>query len=85
MHPTICHPFVTAGVEEEFHIVDLATRRLTAQAGKLMELLPDGSFSWELQGSVLEANSRPWASLTDLAQDIAACGVLPSPPPNPLA
>jgi glutamate---cysteine ligase / carboxylate-amine ligase len=72
MHPTIRHPIVTAGVEEEFHIVDLATRRLTDQAGKLMERLPDGSFSWELQRSVLEANSRPWARLTDLAEDLAA-------------
>jgi glutamate---cysteine ligase / carboxylate-amine ligase len=72
MHPAIDHQIVTAGVEEEFHIVDLATRRLAAQADKLMERLPDGSFSWELQRSVLEANSRPWADLTDLAEDIAA-------------
>ena len=72
MQPTIHHQIVTAGVEEEFHIVDLATRRLTDQADKLMERLPDGSFSWELQRSVLEANSRPWAGLTDLAEDLAA-------------
>jgi glutamate---cysteine ligase / carboxylate-amine ligase len=72
MHPAIDQQIVTAGVEEEFHIVDLGTRRLAAQADKLMERLPDGSFSWELQRSVLEANSRPWADLTDLAEDIAA-------------
>jgi carboxylate-amine ligase len=72
MHPTIHHPIATAGVEEEFHIVDLATRRLTDQADKLMERLPGGSFSWELQRSVLEANSRPWAGLADLAEDLAA-------------
>jgi hypothetical protein len=31
------HPrLVAAGVEEEFHIVDLATRRLTGQADRLM-------------------------------------------------
>jgi glutamate---cysteine ligase / carboxylate-amine ligase len=72
MHPTIHHQTVTAGVEEEFHIVNLATRQVTDQADKLMERLPEGSFSWELQRSVLEANSRPWASLTDLAEDIAA-------------
>ena len=63
---------VAAGVEEEFHTVDLGTRRLTAQAGKLMEQLPAGRFGSELQRSVLEANSRPWARLTDLAGEIAA-------------
>jgi glutamate---cysteine ligase / carboxylate-amine ligase len=63
---------VAVGVEEEFHIVDLATRQLTGQAGRLMEQLPAGSFSWELQRSALEANSRPWADLTDLAADLAA-------------
>jgi gamma-glutamyl:cysteine ligase YbdK (ATP-grasp superfamily) len=68
MPATIHRQIVTVGVEEEFHIVDLATRQLTAQADKLMERLPDGSFSWELQGSVLEANSRPWAGLLDLAE-----------------
>jgi carboxylate-amine ligase len=63
---------VAAGVEEEFHIVDLATRRLTGQADRLMGELPADRFSWEMQRSVLEANSRPWAGLTELAGDIAA-------------
>jgi len=69
---SIIHQIAAAGVEEEFHTVDLATRRLTAQADRLMEQLPAGSFSLELQRSVLEANSRPWDGLTDLAEDIAA-------------
>jgi carboxylate-amine ligase len=60
------------GLEEEFHTVDLTTRRLTAHADRLMEQLPAGSFGSELQRSVLEANSRPWVGLTDLAEDIAA-------------
>ena len=66
------YPVVAAGVEEEFHIADLATRRLTAQADRLMGHLPAGSFSPELQRSVLEANSRPWVRLADLAADLAA-------------
>ena len=67
------HPeSVAVGVEEEFHAVDLATRRLTAQAGSLVEQLPAESFSFELQRSVLEANSRPHVRLADLAADIAA-------------
>jgi carboxylate-amine ligase len=72
MYPAIHDQIVAAGVEEEFHTVDLATRRLTAQADRLTEQLPAGSFSSELQRSVLEANSRPWVSLADLAGDIAA-------------
>jgi glutamate---cysteine ligase / carboxylate-amine ligase len=63
---------VAAGVEEEFHVVDLATRRLTARAGSLVEELPAGRFSSELQRSVLEANSRPHVRLADLAADVAA-------------
>ena len=66
------HPrLVAAGVEEEFHIVDLATRRLTGQADRLMGQLPADRFSWEMQRSVVEANSRPWAGLAELAGDIA--------------
>ena len=66
------HPrLVAAGVEEEFHIVDLATRRLTGQADRLMGQLPADRFSWEMQRSVVEANSRPWAGLAELAEDIA--------------
>jgi len=71
MHSAIQPRLVAAGVEEEFHIVDLATRRLTGRADKLMASLPAGRFSSEMQRSVLEANSRPWASLTELAEDIA--------------
>jgi carboxylate-amine ligase len=72
MYPAIHDQIVAAGVEEEFHTVDLATGQLTAQADRLTEQLPAGSFSSELQRSVLEANSRPWVSLADLAGDIAA-------------
>ena len=60
------------GVEEEFHTVDLTTRRLTAQAPSLIQRLPADSFGSELQWSVLEANSRPWVRLADLAEDVAA-------------
>ncbi len=63
---------VAVGVEEEFHTVDLKTRRLTAQADSLVEQLPTGRFSSELQQSVLEANSYPWVRLADLAEDVAA-------------
>jgi len=63
---------MAAGVQEEFHTVDLATRRLTARAGRLVEQLRADRFSSELQRSVLAANSRPRLRLADLAADIAA-------------
>ena len=71
MHSGVLPRLVTAGVEEEFHIIDLATRRLTGQADTLMRRLPADRFGWEMQRSVLEANSRPWSGLTELAEDIA--------------
>jgi glutamate---cysteine ligase / carboxylate-amine ligase len=71
MRSAIHSRLVAVGVEEEFHIVDLATRRLTGQADRLMGQLPADRFSWEMQRSVVEANSRPWASLAELAEDIA--------------
>ncbi|HTP15166.1 MAG TPA: carboxylate--amine ligase/circularly permuted type 2 ATP-grasp protein [Streptosporangiaceae bacterium] len=64
--------FVAAGVEEEFHTVDLKTRRLTARADSVLEQLPVERFGSELQRSVVEANSRPCVRLVDLAEDIAA-------------
>jgi YbdK family carboxylate-amine ligase len=71
MRSAVHSRLVAVGVEEEFHIVDLATRRLTGQADRLMGRLPAGRFSWEMQRSVVEANSRPWAGLAELAGDIA--------------
>ena len=71
MYSAILPRVAAAGVEEEFHIVDLATRRLTGQADKLTGRLPADRFSSEMQRSALEANSHPWVDLTDLAEDIA--------------
>ncbi|GII80493.1 hypothetical protein Sru01_54750 [Sphaerisporangium rufum] len=63
---------VAVGVEEEFHVVDLQTRRLVPRAGKLLEALPDDRFTQELQRSVVEANSRPYVRLEDLGHDLTA-------------
>src|ERR1700682_4052734 len=46
----------TLGVEEEFHLVDLKTRRLTARAPELLGELSD-SYVAELQRCVVEMNS----------------------------
>jgi glutamate---cysteine ligase / carboxylate-amine ligase len=63
---------VTVGVEEEFHIVCLRTRQLTAQADRLLRQLPADRFRSELHQTMIEANSRPHVRLADLAEDIAA-------------
>ena len=63
---------VAVGVEEEFHTVDLVTRRLTAKADSILEQLPAERFGSELQRCMVEANSRPCVRLWDLAEDIAA-------------
>ncbi|MCW2887613.1 MAG: glutamate---cysteine ligase / carboxylate-amine ligase [Streptosporangiaceae bacterium] len=64
--------FVAVGVEEEFHTVDLETRRLMPRADSLLQQLPADRFSGELQRSVVETNSRPFVRLIDLVEDLAA-------------
>ncbi|MCK2215187.1 glutamate--cysteine ligase [Actinomadura sp. ATCC 31491] len=61
---------LTVGVEEEFHIVDLRTRHLSTRSGPLLDILPKGRFSEELQRSTIEANSEPFARLEDLGKDL---------------
>ncbi|MCD0452997.1 carboxylate--amine ligase/circularly permuted type 2 ATP-grasp protein [Actinocorallia sp. API 0066] len=63
---------VVVGVEEEFHLVDLATRRLVPRADELLGRLRPDRFSSELQRSVVETNSRPFVSLVDLVEDLSA-------------
>lgn len=61
------------GVEEEFHLVDLRTWRLTARAPELLEILPaDGPYVAELQRCVIESNSGVHSSLAALRDDLAA-------------
>src|SRR5271170_2667206 len=55
----------TLGVEEEFHLVDLKTRRLTARAPELLAELSD-HYVAELQRCVVETNTRVVDSLDGL-------------------
>lgn len=64
--------FIAVGVEEEFHTVDLESRRLMPRADSLLEQLPADRFGGELQRSVVETNSRPFVRLIDLVEDLAA-------------
>lgn len=59
------------GVEEEFHLVDLRTWRLTARAPELLEILPvDGPYVAEMQRCVIESNSGVHTSLAGLRDDL---------------
>jgi glutamate---cysteine ligase / carboxylate-amine ligase len=57
------------GVEEEFHLVDLKTRRLTARAPELLRELSD-DFVAELQRCVVEINSGVAETLDGLRDDL---------------
>ncbi|MFC5815162.1 carboxylate-amine ligase [Nonomuraea harbinensis] len=61
---------IRVGVEEEFHVVSLDTRRLTGHADLLLEQLPPDRFTHELQRSMVESNSSPFLRLDDLARDL---------------
>lgn len=60
------------GVEEEFHVISLATRHLAGRADLLLEGLPPERFTHELQRSMVESNSDPFVRLEDLARDVGA-------------
>jgi carboxylate-amine ligase len=59
----------TLGVEEEFHLVDLRTRRLTARAPELLAELSD-TYVAELQRCVVEVNSGVVDTLEGLRADL---------------
>ena len=64
-----CEPPRTIGVEEEFHLVDLRTRRLTTRAPELLaKLSPD--YVAELQSCVVEMNSHVVDNLDALRADL---------------
>jgi carboxylate-amine ligase len=65
-------PLTALGVEEEFHIVDVRTRHLVSRSQPLLDLLPHECFTKELQCSAVEANSRPFLCLEELAHDLSA-------------
>ena len=58
------------GVEEEFHLVDLRTRRAVPAADALLAQLDGDSFAPELQRSLVEVNTLPCESLDELRADL---------------
>ena len=63
---------LTLGVEEELHVVDLATRELVPRAPEVLEQLDPGHFSAELHRSVVETNTPVTGTLDDLRAGIVA-------------
>lgn len=61
----------TIGLEEEFHVVDLTTRRLAARAPELLQVLSDGYVA-ELQSCVVESNGLVVSTLSELRADLRA-------------
>src|SRR4051812_11441898 len=60
----------TLGVEEELHVIDLATRELTARGAELLAELPDANYGHELQQSTVETNTDVCTTLDGLAAEI---------------
>lgn len=58
------------GVEEEFHLIDLETRRLTSRAGDLLEALPEDIYVAEMQRFVIESNSAVFTDLAELRENL---------------
>lgn len=60
------------GVEEEFHLVDLTTRRVSPRAAELLWLLDGGPYVAEMQSCMVETNTDVVLRLTDLRAELIA-------------
>jgi len=58
------------GVEEEFHVVDLETRRSAPEVDALLERLDGAEFAPELQRSLVETNTPVCGTLDELRQHL---------------
>ncbi|GIF07524.1 carboxylate--amine ligase/circularly permuted type 2 ATP-grasp protein [Actinoplanes siamensis] len=63
---------LTLGVEEELHVVDLATRELVPRAPEVLDRLDPEHFSAELHRSVVETNTPVSTTLDGLREGITA-------------
>jgi carboxylate-amine ligase len=63
---------LTLGAEEELHLIDLQTKRLSAKAPQLLSKLPGDRYGAELQRTTIETNVPVVTTLTDLRTEILA-------------
>ncbi|BDZ50286.1 hypothetical protein GCM10025867_25270 [Frondihabitans sucicola] len=61
---------LTLGAEEELHLIDLETKRLSARAPQLLSKLPGDRYGAELQRTTVETNVPVVTSLSDLRREI---------------
>ena len=61
---------LTLGAEEELHLIDLQTKRLSAKAPQLLSKLPPDRYGAELQRTTVETNVPVVTTLTDLRTEI---------------
>ncbi|GAA4679747.1 carboxylate--amine ligase/circularly permuted type 2 ATP-grasp protein [Frondihabitans cladoniiphilus] len=61
---------LTLGAEEELHLIDLSTRRLSARAPQLLSRLPSDLYGAELQRTTVETNVPVVTNLSDLRREI---------------
>src|SRR5258708_6948816 len=63
---------LTLGVEEEFHLVDLRSRRLTPRASEVLEALAGSprTYAAELQQTTVETNTDVAHTLDDLRRNL---------------
>ncbi|MEU0331847.1 YbdK family carboxylate-amine ligase [Streptomyces sp. NPDC006193] len=59
------------GAEEEFHVLDVESGRLSPSAGAVLDRLDRPGFTTELQQSVVESNSQVHDTLDGLYSDLA--------------
>ena len=61
---------LTLGAEEELHLIDLDSSRLSASAPQLLTTLPSESYAAELQRTTVETNSRVVRTLSELRDEL---------------
>jgi carboxylate-amine ligase len=61
---------LTLGAEEELHLIDLESWKLSARAPQLLSRLPEQSYSAEIQRTTVETNTEIVTSLSGLRDEI---------------
>ncbi len=61
---------LTLGAEEELHLIDLDSRRLSAQAPQVLARLPEENYSAEIQRTTVETNTSVVTTLAGLRSEV---------------
>jgi carboxylate-amine ligase len=61
---------LTLGAEEELHLIDLGSRKLSAQAPRVLSRLPADNFTAEIQRTTVETNSEVVTTLNGLRDEL---------------